>query len=106
MRRDTFLRLGGWDVSPDHRLLAYTVDTSGAEAFTLYVKELSTGALLAETMTNVSPSLAWANDSRTLFYVVLDDARRWVVSAHGKDDRRGDPRGTEINAVKGANAQR
>lgn len=37
---------------------------------------------------------------------VLDDARRWVASAHGKDDRRGDPRGTEINAVKGANAQR
>jgi oligopeptidase B len=71
-----YFRLGGWDVSPDHRLLAYTVDTSGAEAFTLYVKELSTGALLAETMMNVSPSLAWANDSRTLFYVVLDEARR------------------------------
>ena len=71
-----YFRLGGWDVSPDHRLLAYTVDTSGAEAFTLYVKELATGALLAETMVNVSPSLAWANDSRTLFYVVLDEARR------------------------------
>ena len=26
--------------------------------------------------TNVSPAAAWANDSRTLFYVVLDDARR------------------------------
>ena len=39
-----------WEVSPDHRLLAYTVDTSGAEAFTLYVKELATGALLAETI--------------------------------------------------------
>jgi oligopeptidase B len=71
-----YFRLGGWDVSPDHRLLAYTVDTSGAEAFALYVKELATGTLLAETMVNVSPSLAWANDSRTLFYVVLDEARR------------------------------
>ena len=69
----------GWarfEVSPDHRLLAYSVDTSGAEAFTLYVKELATGALLAETIGNVSPSVAWANDSRTLFYVVLDEARR------------------------------
>jgi oligopeptidase B len=71
-----YFRLGGFEVSPDHRLLAYAVDTSGAESFTLYVKELATGALMAETMVNVSPSVAWANDSRTLFYVVLDEARR------------------------------
>lgn len=71
-----YFRLGAFEVSPDHRLLAYAVDTSGAESFSLYVKELATGALLAETIVNVSPSVAWANDSRTLFYIVLDDARR------------------------------
>ena len=71
-----YFRLGAFEVSPDHRLLAYSVDTSGAESFTLYVKELATGALLAETLVNLSPSVAWANDSRTLFYVVLDEARR------------------------------
>ena len=71
-----YFRLGAFEVSPDHRLLAYAVDTSGAESFVLYVKELETGALLAETIVNVSPSVAWANDSRTLFYVVLDEARR------------------------------
>jgi len=71
-----YFRLGTFEVSPDHRMLAYAVDTSGAEAFTLYVKDLATGGLLAETIVNVSPSVAWANDSRTLFYVVLDEARR------------------------------
>jgi oligopeptidase B len=71
-----YFRLGAFEVSPDHRLLAYAVDTSGAESFSLYVKELATGALLAETIVNVSASVAWANDSRTLFYVVLDEARR------------------------------
>ena len=71
-----YFRLGAFEVSPDHRMLAYAVDTSGAESFTLYVKDLATGALLAETIANVSPSVAWANDSRTLFYVVLDEARR------------------------------
>jgi len=71
-----YFRLGAFEVSPDHRLLAWSVDTTGAESFTLYVKELATGALLAETITNVSAGVAWANDSRTLFYVVLDDARR------------------------------
>jgi oligopeptidase B len=71
-----YFRLGAFEVSPDHRLLAYAVDTSGAESFTLVVKHLATGTLLAETIANVSPSVAWANDSRTLFYVVLDEARR------------------------------
>ncbi len=71
-----YFRLGAFEVSPDHRMLAYAVDTTGAESFVLYVKDLASGALLAETIGNVSPSLAWANDGRTLFYVVLDDARR------------------------------
>ena len=87
-----YFRLGAFDVSPDHRKLAYSVDTSGAEAFTMYVKDLATGALLAETVANVSPSVAWANDSRTLFYVVLDEARRpcrvyrHVLGANPADD--------------------
>ena len=71
-----YFRLGAYEVSPDHRLLAYAVDTSGAESFSLYVKDLATGVLLAETIVNVSASVAWANDSRTLFYIVLDEARR------------------------------
>ena len=71
-----YFRLGAFEVSPDHRLLAYAVDTSGAESFTLVIKDLATGALLAETITSVSSSVAWANDSSTLFYVVLDGARR------------------------------
>jgi oligopeptidase B len=71
-----YFRLGASEVSPDHRLLAYSVDTSGAEEFTLYIKDLTTGELLAERIERTSHGLAWANDSRTLFYTVLDQARR------------------------------
>lgn len=72
----TYFRIGVSEVSPDHRLLAYSVDTSGAEEFRLYIKDLSTGALLSESMGGTSLGVAWANDSRTLFYTVLDEARR------------------------------
>jgi oligopeptidase B len=71
-----YYRLGAFEVSPDHRLLAYSVDTSGAESFTLVVKDLEMGELLPESLPNTSPGVAWANDSRTLFYITLDDARR------------------------------
>lgn len=71
-----YFRVGVGEVSPDHRLLAYSVDTSGAEEFTLYIKDLTTGELLDESIGRTSHRVAWANDSRTLFYTVLDDARR------------------------------
>jgi oligopeptidase B len=71
-----YYRLGVNQVSPDHRLLAYSVDTSGAEEFTLFIKDLITGELLPESIGRTAHGIAWANDSRTLFYTVLDDARR------------------------------
>ena len=71
-----YFRMGAFEVSPDHRLLAYSVDTSGAESFSLFLKDLATGELLAETIEGTSPTAAWANDSRTLFYIVLDEVRR------------------------------
>ncbi|MEP7226811.1 MAG: hypothetical protein ABI785_05580, partial [Gemmatimonadales bacterium] len=40
-----YFKIGVSEVSPDHRLLAYSVDTSGAEEFTLYVKDLTTGTV-------------------------------------------------------------
>ncbi len=63
-------------VSPDNRLLAYSVDTTGAEEFTLYVKDLTTGELLSDELPDIDYTLEWANDSRTLFYTTMDEARR------------------------------
>lgn len=71
-----YFKIGVSEVSPDHRLLAYSVDTSGAEEFTLYIKNLTTGELLPESIGNTSVGVTWANDSRTLFYTLLDHARR------------------------------
>jgi oligopeptidase B len=70
-----YFKIGIREVSPDHRLLAYSVDTSGSEEFTLYIKDLTTGRLLAENIGRTS-GVTWANDSRTLFYTLLDHAHR------------------------------
>ncbi len=67
-RGHRFTALGAMDVSPDARLLAYTVDFSGYRQYTLHVKDLETGRLLRDTAPRVT-SLAWAADSRHLFHV-------------------------------------
>lgn len=71
-----FCQLGVFQVSPDHQLLAYSVDLSGAETFTLYIKDLATGQLLPDQIPNTYYSLAWASDNRTFFYTILDEAKR------------------------------
>jgi oligopeptidase B len=73
---ESYCRLGAFEVSPDHSLLAYSLDTSGAESYTLYVKDLATGELLPDRVPNTYYGVEWANDNRTIFYNVLDEAMR------------------------------
>ena len=77
-----FFSLGAFDVSPDGRLLAYSVDLTGAERFTLLVKDLDSGALLDDRIEDTTYGIAWAQNSH-LFYTRADQAwRPYVVLRH------------------------
>ena len=39
----SYLALGDFTISPDHRLLGYSLDTSGDEIYRLFVKDLGAG---------------------------------------------------------------
>ena len=70
-----FLQLGAFDVSPDARLLAYSLDETGALDYTLRVRDLSTGQDLPLAIEKTEDA-AWGNDSRTLYYLTKDEAKR------------------------------
>jgi len=59
----------------DNHLLAYSTDTTGFRQYTLYVKDLRTGATFPERFERVT-SVAWASDNRTLFYTVEDETTK------------------------------
>ena len=71
-----YFRIGNFSVSPNHQLLAYSVDFDGDEEYTIHVKDLPTGDLLADEIPNTYYSLEWGNDNATFFYTVLDAAKR------------------------------
>ncbi|MDM8191204.1 S9 family peptidase [Pseudomonas koreensis] len=71
-----FFSLGAFSISPDHQRLAYSVDTSGDEVYTLFVKELSNDKVSELEFEDCDGSMTWANDSLTLFFGVLDDTHR------------------------------
>ena len=68
--------LGAKTHSPDHRLLAYAVDDKGSEIFTIRIRDLSTGQDLPDAIPDTRGEIQWANDSRTLLYIRLDDHHR------------------------------
>jgi oligopeptidase B len=66
-----FIGLGSLRVSNDGNLLAYSIDTNGHRDYELFVKDLRTGAAVAQAVGTVS-SLAWAADNDTLFFTQED----------------------------------
>jgi oligopeptidase B len=89
-----YFQVGLFAVSPDARLLAYGYDTDGSENYTLRIKDLATGALLADEVRGLSYGLEWGNDNRTLFYVTQDAAvRPYKVFRHLAG---GDPAADEL----------
>ncbi len=73
---EEYFRIGAFEPSPDHRRLAYSVDTEGDEVYTVMVKDLETGELLPDRLTDVYYDLEWANDNQTLFFNRVDAAKR------------------------------
>ncbi len=70
-----YWQLGAAAHSPDHALLAYAVDDKGSELYTLRFRDLATGKDLDDAIPDTR-SVVWAADSRTLFYVRMDENHR------------------------------
>ena len=71
-----YFRITGVAHSPDHRLVAYAVDSNGSELYTVNVIEADTGALVDSRVADSNGTLEWSADSRHLFYIWLDDEHR------------------------------
>lgn len=71
-----YFDIGDAGHSPDHKYYAYSADTKGSEFYTLYIIELATGELFADSISNIQSTFVWAMNSQTLFYTTLDSNHR------------------------------
>jgi len=65
---------GGNDYSPDHKTMAWSCDTSGAEYYRLLFRDMQSGADGTDVIEDVE-SFSWA-DGNTLFYTRVDENHR------------------------------
>lgn len=68
-----YYSLGGLNVSPDNKLVAFGVDTLSRRKYTLQVKNLETGEIFPLKIETTTGGSTWANDNKTLFYTKKDD---------------------------------
>ncbi|KAG0464927.1 hypothetical protein HPP92_019091 [Vanilla planifolia] len=75
-------RFGGYsyeelsEVSPDHHFVAYTMYDKEKDAFTLSVRDLATGTLLAKPRVDRVANLAWVMNGAALLYTVTNSDKR------------------------------
>lgn len=70
-----FFKLADLAVSPDGTLLAWSADTNGSERFTIQVKNLVTGEMLADTVAETSGEIIWDAAGQGFFYVIV--SKEW-----------------------------
>ncbi len=62
-------------ISPDQKLLAYSIDNTGYEKFSIQIKNLETGEMSSTGVENIGWSFEWIDD-KTIYYILRDDAQR------------------------------
>lgn len=63
-----YFSLGSYEVSPDNKMIAFTVDTVSRREYVLQVKNLETGEILKDRILRTQGEVVWAADNTTLFY--------------------------------------
>ncbi|KAF9096882.1 hypothetical protein BGX29_008365 [Mortierella sp. GBA35] len=67
----TYFRVGFLRHSPDCRIIAYGVDGLGNEQFTTFFKDVETGELLKDKLSNIYENLEFSSCGRFIYYLTL-----------------------------------
>ena len=89
-----FFDLGAFEISPDHRLVAWSADTSGDEHYTLRIRDIAHQRDLDDELHDTTwAGVAWSSDGTHLFYVEADEQERpYRVMRH----RLGTPQSDDV----------
>ena len=78
-----YFRLGAFSISKGGRYLAYSADDNGSERYTARIKDLETGELLPDELTNLRGGLTWvANDNALVYGPSTEEWRTLEAKLH------------------------
>ncbi len=88
VKEGEFISLGGMSVAPNQKLMAFGLDQTGDEKYTLQIKNLETNKLLSDQIENTDGNIEWMSDNLRFIYTTLDkDLRPKFVWLHKLGNR-------------------
>ena len=92
-KNHSYCAIGQLGICSNNELLAYSVDFISRRMYNIYFKNLKTGRLLKDIISNTSGGFAWANDGKTLFYTRKDEKTlrsnqvyKHIIGTNSKED--------------------
>lgn len=73
---EDFFRIAKVSHSPNHGLIAYSVDRLGSEYYDIRIRTIVTGEEYVETIPSTDGTVVWTADSKSFYYVERDDNQR------------------------------
>lgn len=67
-----FTKLGAFSVSPDHKFMAYSVDHTGGEKYTIKIFDLEKNEYLKDEISNTIGQVVWHENMAGFFYTPTD----------------------------------
>lgn len=79
----SFYEIGSMAVSPGNTLASFSEDTVGRRIYSIKIKNLETGEILADEIPNTTGKAVWADDNQHIFYIKKDkNLRAYKVYRH------------------------
>ncbi len=69
---EEFFSLKDYDLSTDQKKVGFSTDTIGRRIYEIRFKDLESGKLLEDRISDVTGNFCWANDNKTIFYSKQD----------------------------------
>lgn len=71
-----FFEVGSMSVSPNNKMGSFSTDEQGRRIYTIKFKNIFTGEILEDSITNTTGKAVWANDNEHIFYIRKDKSLR------------------------------
>ncbi|GMH66739.1 hypothetical protein TL16_g04498 [Triparma laevis f. inornata] len=72
----SYCSVGSCKPSPSQKILAYTLDNTGGETYSLFIKNLETSEIVETLVGEIDSSVVWGADDNSIFYNVMDESHR------------------------------
>jgi len=68
-----YTNIGSFSISPDHRLLAYSIDFSGDERYTIRICDIKSQKYLEDEINNTIGNIVWHEELNGFFYTPINE---------------------------------